>query len=60
MIVKELIKLLKNICKNHPEAKDADIWFYRAEMQTDDEDSWPVHYVGYDKHRKPKRIKLEE
>lgn len=58
MTVKELIKLLKKVVKNHPEAKTADVWFYRN--PTEDEEPHPVNYVGLDKRHHPNRLKLED
>lgn len=55
MIVKELTKLLRNICKNHAEAKNADVWFYGGDAHT----SYPVKNIGYDQKHKPNRLKLE-
>lgn len=60
MLVKELIELLGNICKTHPEAKEADVWFYRNERAYDETASWPVRCVGYDRRHRPNRVKLED
>jgi len=55
MILRELRKLLNKIVKCHPEAQDADVW------SVDDEgNTHPISFVGFDKHRKPPRIKLEQ
>lgn len=60
MSVSELQSLLRNICKTHPEAKDADVWFYRNEPAYDEASSWPVRFVGYDRRHRPTRMKLED
>lgn len=54
MILKELQKLLNKIKKCHPEAANAEVW------ANNDEASFNINYVGYDKRHKPARIKLEQ
>lgn len=58
MILKELLKLLNNIKKVHPEAADADVCAH----PDPDSDGRIMHitYVRFDKRHKPARIVLED
>ena len=49
MVLDELIRLLRNIQKAHPEARDATVWTKRKQITA----------VGYDKRHKPMRVRLE-
>lgn len=39
----------------HPEAREAEVWAYDLEGNSNH-----IKYIGYDRHRKPFRVKLEE
>ena len=48
----QLIRMMENIAKVHPEFLDAEIWSYG------NDDKFHVELVGYDMKHKPPRIKL--
>jgi len=58
MVLKELLRLLRKIKQAHPEAANAEVWSYAE--PTSEAPGYIISYVGYDKRRKPNRIKLEQ